>query len=279
MVRIYKGQAKLLLALLVAIRHYRAEDPQAYDGLVEAAASAFALTDNGHHPTAQVLLTTRLSSITSDLELDQFIEELTEQVASTDSSGGDRPILNAIVEFLGLPWTGNRVGSDTLDALRKAVLRPSEIANFSKVSKEAFVCTGCSHKFNNRELGVFERGPNNNIVVRCINCASPQVASCSHCRESATLNVPALQILRSGRITSCSCLEKPAKSKKEAFISAQPPVRQVIWDAVGEVDADRLDILRQAGLMRGATGPRNESDEGPRPTRGRLTDNPPEGLV
>lgn len=280
MVRMYKSQARLLLGLLTAIKLVR-EGPEHTSAEYDARMGAVVMdhANSTDTPVASVLRNTALQHITEDLDLDNFIQDLTEQVMSTETSNGDQPLLDSIVDLLQLPWTGNRIGAETLDTMRKAILRPSEVNNFAKVSREAFVCSACSHKFTSRELGCLVRGANNNLLMQCMNCASPAYAACPHCRESAVLSGTVVSILRSSKMTQCSCVKKVMKDGVQAsstFRQAVGPQQPSSATPTAlDVETDSMTLLQQA--IR-SNEPRSTSRITRREMELRDVDTPPPGF-
>lgn len=257
MIRLFKDQARLLLAIMVCLKRLRGEGAQAaaYDAHLGSLLED-AIADSSVAIEVRSQLTSMsLGNVLRQLDMDNFIQQLVEGLTD-ESDAGDVKLINEIVELLQLPFTGNRLSSDTLDALRRAVLRPSELAAFQKASREGFTCTTCKHTFQSRELGVLERGPNNNIMMRCLRCSNPQYSTCRSCGGSAPLVGPAADILRHDKLVRCECREVKKESKSKSFnnevVRRNEAGPGVIEPAATHMTQDDFEVIRLSRMQQEA---------------------------
>lgn len=215
MIRLFSHHAKFLLLLLIMWKQL--------DTNRSGAAQRTLIEQVGLWVNANP--TNPLAIWVSDFDWDTAIEraDIDEQVdvliAGLDdnvftNSKGDVSIISTIIEILGLPWTTNRLAGETLTALRRAILRPAEIASFLKLAKESFQCGRCGHKFVGDEAAVVQRGPDHELVVFCIRCLHPSHGACSICGESAPINSIGIAALTTTKFVACSCKGiKPQKKE------------------------------------------------------------------
>lgn len=149
--------------------------------------------------------------------LDELQADLLGVLEQESSKDGDQPLINAVIDALGGIYGSNRFGPETLAALRRALLRPSEIEEFRKLSRGSFSCSSCNHRFQQSEVGIFQRGAHEELMMLCANCATPAAIACPSCAESAPLSEAGRRLFASERkvLTQCGCKDGKKKSKKE----------------------------------------------------------------
>lgn len=212
MIRLFKTHAMFLLLLLIMWKQEEVRNPgNARRSLIDQV--SLWLRDNPSHPAALWLTSFDWDRTIDQANVDEQVEILLEGVSNDPTnSKGDVSIIATIIDLLGLPWTGNRVGAETISALRKAILRPSEIITFQKIAKESFQCSSCSHVFRGNEAAIVQRGSNHELRVTCLRCATPSYGICGSCGEAAPINPAGITALAATKFVSCGC---KAKVKKE----------------------------------------------------------------
>ena len=236
MIRLFQHHARFLLLMLVAWKHRvdsNGTNNHTRDlvGDVSAWSSA-----NPTHPITIWLSSFDWVDTIEHADVDEQMGALIEGFGDRSAdSKGDVSIISTIIDLLGLPWTGNRIGTETLTALRRAILRPSEITNFQRIAKESFQCAACAHKFMGNEAGIVHRGSNNELVVYCIRCAAPTHGACASCGETAPISSAGITALASTKFVSCGCTSTKGKKKD--------PVMSV------SSSANSIPTLAQAGLV------------------------------
>ena len=263
MVKLYPQHARELLVLLTAIREEYARIDDGHTAAINANWMArlntwFNVPENQVTPLGFLLASLNWDSTLESLNLDEVINDLVDQLGTSKSSNaGDPSLIDTIVDVLQLPMGTNRLSSESLQALRRAVLRPSEVANFQKASRDHFACSACGHKFVAGELGtVFKNGDETSI--RCARCADPVFGICPSCRESAPVNSTGTLALRSGKFVTCTCKTKPKKSPHDALMEAArgltPGVmldEQAALPNIGNILSTRAAARRAEALLRG----------------------------
>jgi hypothetical protein len=216
LIRLFRHQARLLLMLLIAWRQ-GGEDNQTVIDLVRTW-----MRDNPAHPVTAYLENISLPAAMADAPLMDLVDDLSMQTAALDlgtpTRGGDKPLIDTVVEILGLPWSTSRVTGEVLSSLRKVLMRPSEIEAFRKAAKDAFACAQCHHKFVSGEAVVAKQRPNQDYAVYCLLCASPDYGACANCSEAAPLNSAFSVALRNAKSVSCEC----RSLKKEKIANKVP---------------------------------------------------------
>lgn len=222
MIRLFRPYANFFALVLIALREMRRElatagsrDSRDWGMIAYVSRWAQAHPDD---PIANFVNSTDWSStfaLMDDTHIQEALEGIVAQT-TTDLDGdgnlapkGDVPLITAIVDLLRLPWGSNRLDPATMTALRRAILRPSEVEEFRRASREAFACNVCAHKFAPGEAGTIRRDADNNISIRCLMCAHPQTAICPTCRESAPLTTTGLSALTSTKFVNCNCKNRP----------------------------------------------------------------------
>lgn len=224
MIRLFKSHAKFLLLMLIMWKHLRTTEGQQTNNELIRSISDW-INANPDHPAATWASSFDWQSAIDDAEVDEQIDTLVEGLSADPlNAKGDMSIIATIIEVLGLPWTGNRLGQEAIPALRKAILRPSEIANFQKIVKESFQCIGCGHKFVGNEAAVMQRGSNNEIRISCIRCVLPSYGACSSCGDVAAFTSTGLATFTATKFVNCGCA-LPSKAKKESARTADATFR------------------------------------------------------
>lgn len=212
MIRLFKTHATFLLLLLIMWKQLNVhQNRNARQALMDQV--SMWLRDNPTHPAALWLTTIDWDRAIDNANVDEQVEILLEGVSNDPTNAkGDVSIIATIIDLLGLPWTGNRIGTETISALRKAILRPSEITSFQKIAKESFQCATCSHAFRGNEAAIVQRGSNHELRVTCLRCASPTYGICGSCGDAAPISVAGTTALAATKFVTCGC---KTKSKKE----------------------------------------------------------------
>lgn len=94
----------------------------------------------------------------------------------------DTELIDTVVKTLQLPFAGNRFGMSTLRALRDAILRPDELAEFRKQTHN-ITCSYCSKEFRNHEYVSTEIDNQGLIKLVCFTCMPSSYVPCFRCGE------------------------------------------------------------------------------------------------
>lgn len=263
MVKLYRDQAQRLLVLLAGMLHARTEaGARVWD---QAVADYVRHWVNAHpdSPVAAHIGSVNWRDALEDAFDDpELLSNIHEQLAATSGSAkGDTTLVDTIVEILGLPYGGARLSGETMTALRKAILRPSEIAQFRKLAQNSFACDQCGHSFTNSEVCVVRRETDHHVRVRCIRCEVPTYAVCKACGGSANISEAAQLALTSGALVTCSCKGKGKKAPEpstatipDSVLRARPnrPDRATAQRAMAE---QRLQDARMTMRWAGTVAP------------------------
>lgn len=112
------------------------------------------------------------------------IEDLCESALRSTSSTGGGDLMDEVVKILKLPYGQNVVSGKMMEALRKAILIPEEIAAFSqKVKANELPCVGCGHEFHHQEVATISR-VGGTATIYCLSCLEPEYVSCRTCAGS-----------------------------------------------------------------------------------------------
>jgi hypothetical protein len=223
MIRLFKKHAKFLLLMLIMWKQMNSNG-HANRAVVDQV--SLWLRANPTHPAALWVGSLDWVDAIDRADVDEQIETLLEGLSNDPTnSKGDVSIISTIIEILGLPWTGNRLGSEAIAALRKAILRPSEVANFQKVAKESFQCTSCGHKFVGNEAAIVQRGAQNELRINCIRCQLPTYGACGTCGESAQITAIGAAALATTKFVSCDCGSSKGR-KKESLLNDANTLRR-----------------------------------------------------
>ena len=219
MFKVFRSYAKFLLLAVIAVRHLITTT--AGRDIILNAISDWTILNSNHQAIGILSTFTWTDEIDlPDNEIDEIAENLLIGFQSA-STAGDYDIITKVVDFLGLPFAQNRISPSTLSALRTAILRPSEIAAFSKATREALNCNTCHHKLAPGEILTFQQSKDGNVIIHCTNCLSPRLSRCQHCQEAAPISSGGLAVLTSSKLVSCGCVgdgSKTSQSAKQLFI-------------------------------------------------------------
>lgn len=215
MFKIFRAYATFLLLAVIAIK----ELVQTTTGRAMVSNAVLDWTTaNPTHPATSFLSTVVWTDEldTPAQELDRVLDNVLVGCESIPgSSKGDYELISKVVDFLGLPYTTNRVSNQTMTALRSAILRPSEIAAFVKASKDALSCATCSKKLSPDEILSLRSTKDGGYVIYCTACAIPRFSRCIACGEPAPLSTAALSIVSSSKFITCACGGKGIKAKPD----------------------------------------------------------------
>lgn len=232
MVRLSNEKVQPLLVLLAALR--ASAQTQGRDTLDFALQDALSrwMQANPTNPLTQRLAELSIANNLSDVHYNNLIDELTEAVFHPGESKGDKPLIDEIVGLIGTdPYTSNRLNGETLSALRKALLRPSELEKFRQLAKESFSCTHCNHKFGNGEAAVVRRESDSVIVVRCLRCAGIQQLPCKHCGDATPIPSTAVRTIGDVvRDVDCGCQTRKKVDGPRPSRNREERIRQSLND-------------------------------------------------
>ena len=226
MFKVFRSYARFLLVAVIAIRELF--NTTTGKGLILNAVVDWTRANPTHPATVQ--LSTFNWSDELDLP-DNEIDEITDNLLvgfTSPATSGDYDLITKVVDFLGLPWTTNRISTSTLQSLRSAILRPSEIAAFTKAYTEALHCATCERKLSQDEIISFRAGKNLDPVIYCTACSSPRLGRCPNCGEVAHISAGGMAVLQSSKLVSCDCVNagsKAAQSAKRLFIHKASSLR------------------------------------------------------
>ena len=213
MIRLYAEMVRGLLLILAALRAQSVESGrEVIDAGIINTLRRYT-QDHPDDPLTQWLSGIPWNDTLAQINYDELIGSLKDQLDNQGSGKGDVTLLEIVTDIIGGPWGSNRLGGETLSALRRAILKPSEIETFKRLSRESFQCSRCEHKFTNAEAVVVMREPDNNLSVRCMQCAVPCYGVCTKCGDAAILT-PAGQtgVLAAAKTVTCDCVTRHKKS-------------------------------------------------------------------
>lgn len=131
----------------------------------------------------------------------------------------ERDLIDQIVGVLRLPYTGNRFSTGTLDRLRQALMLPSELAAFTSSVNEHWQCAVCTHPLEHGEMVTVRREASGQIVVRCSNCAVPELVACADGKHHKSLGRALQQKLQRAGSGCLACEEEV----RRASVAAERP--------------------------------------------------------
>lgn len=164
-------------------------------------------------------------------ELVDLATQVTDQLNHQDY---EADLIGEIVDILGRRRAGTVLSGDALEALRKALLRPTEIAKFRALANKAQSCDECGLPIPQMGLTTLYHGK-----VHCPGCAIPEVIACQVCKNP--LNMPnAISRVIAKLNKECPiCADRKANPKKDVDVAAMDeaaPIPDEFWtsnDSVG----------------------------------------------
>lgn len=117
---------------------------------------------------------------------DEVVDVLIAQLATPREAKADKDLIDAIVESLGLPFTGGRytANSDRTRAVQRALLTPNEVGLLrDKLRKAEMLCGACNVPLRDNELVTFSTNGGPSPVLYCYRCLNPQWVGCHTCRK------------------------------------------------------------------------------------------------
>lgn len=248
MFKVFRSYARFLLVAVITIKHL-ATTSTGKSVIIQS------LSDwtnaNPNHPAVSILGSFDwLNELDNpDSEVDEIIDNVLVGF-EPQSTAGDYELITKVVDFLGLPWTSNRISVQTLGALRSAVLRPSEVAGFVKASNEALYCGSCHNKLSSDELLTFRQGKGLEPTIYCGRCSSPRFARCHACNQPAHISAGGSAVLTSSKLVSCGCgtTKAPAADSKSAVY------KQMLRQKVGPLTPRAATFVSSPGAQVSGAG-------------------------
>lgn len=181
--------------------------------------------------------------------LNGVIAEMGEQVLANPHHSSEGAVIDAVIQILNLPYARNRIGSDALKSLRRALLLPDEVAKLrDTLSKKESVCVNCRRKLEPNELVTFNYAEDGNAALYCIKCVRPEVIPCHGCGETATIGQRLKSVIKATCLT-CQAKAQGKEPPKEAPQEGlRTRVRQEILEAQQRVATRRGAALRNVPL-------------------------------
>lgn len=240
MLKLFREQAHQLLLLVTAQRLEAERDPGAYATSLHQRIRDW-YNANLANPMATSISAIPWDATIGEMDFEQIQEDLISQLEGGEQKG-DVKLIDTIVDILTGAFGVNRMTPETLDALRRAILRSGEVEDFRKKSKAALGCMTCGNALQNEEVGVIRRLPHNEVGVECMQCARPRYLRCG-CGDAAVITSEGQLGLKNplkSKIVSCGCKGK---------VKEKEPVDD-IGEFARQIGLGRDDVLAQ--LARGA---------------------------
>lgn len=198
MIRLYREMAETLLMLLLFIkdrgvslrdvRNYAEENWYRVD------------TRNATQEETVAVVRYALESPSADPPtFDSLIKTLVSQLRAKvyGDSRKEGDLIDRLVRALGLPYSRNVIGGSTMDALKKALLLPEELAGLNKrLTEKEKSCGMCGHNMERGDLAsIFYDGTG--YIIVCANCSTPSHLPCGYCgTERIPLSSETREVLR-----------------------------------------------------------------------------------
>lgn len=171
-VQMYRNSAQLVL---LALRYLQASSSVDTYGLTRY------FKPPERRTSVQTIDNAYYSLLKEPIELHQVVKDLEEQLIQTQADRCEGQVLDTIIELLGLPYSKNRITSNTLTKLRRALLLPYEAAALNmNLERQELYCHACARRFEDREMLTLVM-ENREPVLMCALCLPPNVFRCQNC--------------------------------------------------------------------------------------------------
>lgn len=124
----------------------------------------------------------------------EYIEQAINEQEIMPGSEKTGMLVDMIADILQGAFGRNGLAGNTLEALRKAVLRPEElVALKDAMLKHELACNRCGAAFTNTQLVIYMSGNGEDRQLKqpymlCSRCAAPTAASCANCGKAVLLS-------------------------------------------------------------------------------------------
>lgn len=178
----------------------------------------------------------------SGMDLPAMTEQLLDQLENEEQAD-PAPLLDRVAEIMQSPFARNRLSQTVFDALRRAILLPSEVrAARELMDQRLHHCPSCNHRFQTDELVTYF-----NEAMYCSRCRPPQSMACSAIGCDEPSRIPDGLIRRFAK-QLCS---SHSQAKKDGKPVEAPQERESdamnVWNAMR--DTLRLDVTpRDLGI-------------------------------
>ena len=172
MVRLYDQQAKFLTLLLFYMRDAQGVEPYDVVRYFIERSNRHAKGDGAFYKR----LAEDLGNSRKDLDATELITTLLKQAYDKpDTHDGD--LVETIVDFLQLEHVRNRMDSEMLQQLRKAILLPEELRSVKeKLATKELRCS-CGHRYHDGELTTLSLS-RDGVFISCARCRLPSLVVC-----------------------------------------------------------------------------------------------------
>lgn len=176
------------------------------------------------------------------ISLEKTVRSLQQQLnpEAYDDTEDEGNLVDEIADILRNQWARNIISGPTLQALRDAILLPSERNQLAEAMRN-FGCTGCGKRFVNGEMASFRSGSPPNIY--CNRCASPTVmAACTYVGCLTMTEVPTNTMKVLVKRTDCGEHNKVEPAQVDSY--AEPDSRLFSGDDRAARERIQWDIRR-----------------------------------
>lgn len=165
-----------------------------------------------------------------DARIDEMIGRIVEQLDATDGSGAgesNSTLIDKMVAALQETYGRNILSGKTLEALRKALLLPSESDGlYKRLAAKEMSCANCGHGFIVGEMGAFVADKVTNgtatFMVYCTKCYKPSLMACDgdDCKHAAAFPTSVQRHFR--KPTYCVACQEARKNGRGLPRPVQP---------------------------------------------------------
>ncbi len=134
--------------------------------------------------------------------LDEMATEMAQQLCQLRVDGD---LIDTMVHVLGLPHAASVLSGRTLEALRKAILLPDEIAGLrTRLAEQELHCSNCARPFvSNEMLCIVRNTTGTSPAIYCAACRTPTVRACTNCNSTNKVALSTTTI--KGITRACTC--------------------------------------------------------------------------
>lgn len=130
---------------------------------------------------------------------DQILDQLRNR-----NTGGQ--VIDRVYQLISMDRGRNHITRDVVDALRKAILAPSELRAFDASMKDKFACIQCGRPIMPGEAVTYmptikDRG------VACVHCSPPSTVGCQKCGVARDIGQSFRRLIGRVKLT-CTCKDK-----------------------------------------------------------------------
>lgn len=178
MIRLYRQFVEQIVLILLFLKDHSVDGSRVRDHVSNAVRNRVQVNTNVYNIVDRAM-------DTNPPDFDEMLVDLVNQLDQTLDAKGKHVVgdfIDQIVKILQLPWGKQYIRGGDMDALRKAILLPSEMSGLTgRIRQREMSCSGCHIPVRHGELVTISiDGPLQVSEIYCIKCLPPSKVACTY---------------------------------------------------------------------------------------------------